>query len=454
VARVTEQTAPKTAKHTDVTGRWVLVRADRNVAWEDGKLTDETRSWIRQKEQTQMDHALIRELVRGAETKIILLVIDGLGGVPREPGGLTELETARTPNLDRLAARGVCGLQQAAGVGITVGSGPGHLALFGYDPLRYRIGRGVLAALGTDFELRPSDVAARGNFCTVDSEGRVTDRRAGRISTDTNKELCALLRDIELPEVELFVETVKEHRLLVVLRGAGLSGEIADTDPRAVGEPPRPPKPRSPEAERTAGLVRSFLEQAQQRLRGREPANMVILRGFGKLPAWPSFWELYGLRAAAVAEYPMYRGVAELVGMEALDVGPSVEDRLGVTAAHWHDFDFFFVHVKTIDSAGEDGDFARKVAEIERVDAAVPRLLELGPDVIVVTGDHSTPAVLKSHSWHPVPVILWSRHCRRDTVERFGERACEAGALGARLPAVDLMPLILANALRLDKYGA
>jgi 2,3-bisphosphoglycerate-independent phosphoglycerate mutase len=380
--------------------------------------------------------------------------MDGVGGVPGEPGGLTELEAARTPNLDRLAARGVCGLQQAVGAGITPGSGPGHLALFGYDPASYRIGRGVLTALGTGFELRESDVAARGNFCTVDSEGRVTDRRAGRISTDKNKELCGLLRDIELPEVELFLETVKEHRLLVVLRGEGLAADIADTDPRAVDQPPRPPKSESPEAERTAGLVRSFLEQVRERLAGRAPANMVILRGFGELPDWPSFRELYGLGAAALADYPMYRGVAELVGMEALEVDTSMEDKLAVAATRWHDFDFFFVHVKATDSAGEDGDFARKVAEIERVDAAVPRLLELGADVVVVTGDHSTPAVLKSHSWHPVPVILWSRHCRRDTVERFGERACEAGGLGARLPAVDLMPLALANALRLDKYGA
>jgi 2,3-bisphosphoglycerate-independent phosphoglycerate mutase len=401
-----------------------------------------------------MDLDFIQRLIKPGETKIVLLVLDGIGGLPQEPRGLTELETAHTPNLDDLAARGICGLQQPVGPGITPGSGPGHLALFGYDPIKYQVGRGVLSALGIDFKLTPQDVAARGNFGTVDERGRVADRRAGRIPTEKNKELCALLREIELPDVELFIETVKEYRLLLVLRGEGLSGKVTDTDPQEIGEKPLEPKPLSPEAEETARLVREFLGQARELLADHHPANMVLLRGFSKRPHWPQVEDAFGLRTAAIAAYPMYRGVAQLVGMHVLETGDQVKEEFDLLEDRWNDFDFFFLHVKRIDSAGEDGDFDRKVALIEEVDAQVPRLLELEPDVLIVTGDHSTPSLLKYHSWHPVPVILWSRHCRADEVDQFGERACMAGGLGPRIPAVDLMPLALANALRLEKFGA
>jgi 2,3-bisphosphoglycerate-independent phosphoglycerate mutase len=401
-----------------------------------------------------MDLDLIQGLVKPAETKIVLLVLDGVGGLPREPGGLTELEAAHTPNLDNLAARGICGLQQPVGPGITPGSGPGHLALFGYDPIQYQVGRGVLSALGIDFKLTSQDVAARGNFGTIDGEGRVVDRRAGRIPTEKNKELCALLREIELPGVELFIETVKEYRLLLVLRGEGLSGEITDTDPQEIGEKPLEPEPLSSEAEKTARLVREFSDQTREILADHHPANAVLLRGFSKRPHWPQVEDAFGLKAAAIAAYPMYRGVAQLVGMEVLDAGEAVEEEFDVLENCWHDSDFFFLHVKRMDSAGEDGDFERKVALIEEVDTQVPRLLELGPNVLIVTGDHSTPSLLKSHSWHPVPVILCSRYCRADEVDRFGERACINGGLGPWIPAVDLMPLALANALRLEKFGA
>jgi 2,3-bisphosphoglycerate-independent phosphoglycerate mutase len=383
-----------------------------------------------------------------------LLVMDGLGGLPMEPGGLTELETAHTPNLDRLAAHGICGLHQPVAPGITPGSGPSHLALFGYDPIKYQVGRGVLSALGIDFDLKANDVAARGNFCTLDDNGRVADRRAGRIPTEKNEELCALLHQIRLPGVEVFVETVKEYRLLLVLRGDGLSGELSDTDPQEIGEEPLEPKPLSAEAEETANLVQEFIDRARQILADHHPANMILLRGFSQLPDWPSFEKAFGLRAAAIAAYPMYRGVAKLVGMDVLTTGVSVGEELETLEAHWKDYDYFFFHVKPIDSAGEDGDFDRKVRLIEEVDAAVPRLLALEPDVLLVTGDHSTPSLLKYHSWHPVPVLLWSRHCRTDGVDRFGERACMAGGLGPRIPAVDLMPLALANAMRLEKFGA
>ena len=401
-----------------------------------------------------MDLDLIQSLVEKRETKIVLLVLDGLGGLPMEAGGETELEAADTPNLDRLAREGICGLQLPVGPGITPGSGPGHLGLFGYDPIRYKVGRGVLSGLGIDFDLTPRDVAARGNFCTVDDEGKVVDRRAGRIPTERGAELCKLLREIELEGVELFVEPVKEYRFLLVLRGNGLSGDVDETDPLEVGEMPLDPQPLSAKAEGTAQLVQQFVDQAGQILADQDPANMVLLRGFSQLPDWPQFGDAFGLRAAAIAGYPMYRGVARLVGMDLLDSGHSVEDEFATLEEHWDDYDFFFLHVKRIDSAGEDGDFERKVSLIEEADALVPRLMELGPDVVLVTGDHSTPSRLKYHSWHPVPVLLWSEHCRADRVEEFGERACMAGGLGPRIPSMDLMPLALANARRLEKYGA
>ncbi|MFZ6030154.1 MAG: 2,3-bisphosphoglycerate-independent phosphoglycerate mutase [Chloroflexota bacterium] len=401
-----------------------------------------------------MDFDPVGSLHKPAGTRIVFLVMDGLGGLPRDPGGATELEAAHTPNLDRLAAEGICGLHQPIAPGITPGSGPSHLALFGYGPFEYQVGRGILTALGIDFDLRPGDVAARGNFCTLDDAGRVADRRAGRIPTEKNEALCALLRQIRLPGVTVFVETVKAHRFLLVLRGDGLSAELADTDPQEVGKKPLPVKPASGKAQRTADLLATFVDQARQALAGRQPANMILLRGFAQLPDWPSFSQRFGLHAAAIAGYPMYRGVARLIGMEAFESQATLAGVLGVLESHWEDYDFFFLHDKDADRAGEDGDFDAKVQAIEQVDAQIPRLLALEPDVIVVTGDHSTPAVLKYHSWHPVPVLLWSRYCRTDSVTRFGERSCLAGGLGPRIPATDLMPLALANALRLDKFGA
>ena len=401
-----------------------------------------------------MELDFIRGLLRPAETKIVFLVMDGLGGLPVAAGGPTELEKARTPNLDGLAAEGICGLHEPIAAGITPGSGPSHLALFGYDPVKYQVGRGVLAALGTDFDLQPGDVAARGNFCTVDSEGRVTDRRAGRISTEQNRKLCAMLDKIELPGVEVFVRTVKEHRFLLVLRGQGLCGELADTDPQQVGRKPLAVKALSKAAEHTASLVSRFIEEAAKVLADSHPANMVLVRGFSQKPDWPTMSEAFGLKAAAIAAYPMYRGLGKLIGMDVLPTGTELEEEFETLKANWDKYDFFYLHVKPIDSAGEDGDFDRKVEWIEKVDALVPDLVRLKPDVLVVTGDHSTPSALKSHSWHPVPVLLWSADCRRDPVTSFGERACMAGGLGANIAAVNLMPLALANAGRLEKFGA
>ncbi len=388
------------------------------------------------------------------DTKIVMLVLDGLGGLPVETGGPTELESARTPHLDDLAARGMTGLHLPVGPGITPGSGPGHLGIFGYDPLTYRIGRGALAAAGIGFDLQAGDVTARGNFCTVDKDGQVTDRRAGRIDTDTNRRLCEKLEQITLEGVEIFVRPIKQHRFLLVLRGEGLSPEINDTDSQQTGVPPREPAAKASGADATAAHLRNFVHQAGERLREESKANMVLLRGFADKPEWPSFEDRFGLRGIALAAYPMYKGLARLLGMETLPQADTVNEHIGQLRNRWADFDFFFLHVKDPDSYGEDGDFQGKVKAIEAVDDTLPALLKLKPDVLIVTGDHSTPAALKSHSWHPVPVVLSSPTCRPDTVTQFGERACMAGAMGARFPAIGLLPLALAHAQRLEKYGA
>jgi 2,3-bisphosphoglycerate-independent phosphoglycerate mutase len=401
-----------------------------------------------------MDFNLMRKLRRPSDTKILLVVMDGLGGLPVDDQNLTELEKARTPHLDNLAKRGICGLHQPVGPGITPGSGPSHLALFGYDPIQFQVGRGVLAALGIEFDLGKNDVAARGNFCTVDKNGKVTDRRAGRIPTQKNRELCEKLRNITIPDAEIFIDTVKEYRFLLVIRGENLSGELADTDPQNSGLKPLPPEPMTSEASHTAKLVEQFIEKASEALKKDHPANMVLMRGFSQKPDWPVFSDIFGTKAAAIAAYPMYRGVSRLVGMDILKTGDAIEDEIAVLENYWGNYDFFYFHIKKIDSAGEDGNYSRKVALIEEVDENIARIMKLNPDVMVVTGDHSTPALMKSHSWHPVPVLLWSRFCRSDAVEKFGERACMSGGLGSNFPATELMPLMMANAGRLEKFGA
>jgi 2,3-bisphosphoglycerate-independent phosphoglycerate mutase len=397
---------------------------------------------------------LMKELSIKNNTKIVLLVLDGVGGAPMEPGGPTELEAARTPNFDALAARSSCGLSVPVAPGITPGSGPGHLALFGYDPLQYEIGRGVLEALGIGFDLQPMDVAARGNFCTVDQNGRITDRRAGRIPTEEGARRVDLLRSIQLPGVETFVEPVKEYRFVLVLRGEGLSGGIHDTDPQQTGVAPLPAVAYDPAAGRTAELVNQWIKEASRILADHPPANMLTLRGFAVDPNLPKFADVYKLRAATVAVYPMYKGVSRLVGMKILDFqGDTPKDEFEAVRQYWDQYDFFFVHIKKTDSTGEDGNFDAKVHVIEMVDEALPALLDLNPDVLAVTGDHSTPTLLKSHSWHPLPILLSARTGRRDPVTSFGETACLGGSL-VHIRHVDIMPLAMAHAMRLTKYGA
>ncbi len=381
-------------------------------------------------------------------------MLDGLGGLPREAGGPTELEAARTPELDALARAGACGLHEPVAPGVTPGSGPGHLALFGYDPLRYRIGRGVLEALGIGFDLRPSDVAARGNFCTLDAEGRVADRRAGRISTEDARPLVEALDAIEVEGVEVFVRTVKEHRFLLALRfDEPVGADVADTDPGRTGEPPGTPEARDEASAPAARAARAWLEAARERLAGLEGADGVLLRGFSSQPDWPAFPEVFGMRSLAVAAYPMYRGVARLVGMDAEAAGDGPEGAVAAAAAGLTDHDFVFAHVKGTDRAGEDGDFERKAAVIEEADALVPDLLDAGADVLLVTGDHSTPALMRRHSWHPVPFLLAGGEGRSGQAAAFGESACARGAMGLRRGR-ELMPLAAARAGRLARFGA
>jgi len=396
---------------------------------------------------------LIKSISRSSPTKIVLLVIDGLGGLPRPETGKTELETASTPNLDKLAAKGVCGLSDPVGPGITPGSAPGHLALFGYDPVSFNIGRGVLEAMGIDFDLQPGDAAARGNFCTVDKADLITDRRAGRISTEKCAELCQLLDGLLIENVKIFVQPVREHRFIAVFRGGGLSPDVSDSDPQQLGVTPKVITALSPEADRMAGIANQFVAQAKTTLSEHLPANMVLLRGFSKQPHFPTMGEIYKLKPAAIAGYPMYRGLARLIGMKVLETGTSIEDEFKTLIQNYARYDFFFLHIKGTDSAGEDGDFDRKVKIIEQVDKALAELMSLQPEVIVVTGDHSTPALLRGHSWHPVPVVLYSRWCRPDRVSEFSESACISGGLG-RFPATQIMPLAMANALKLTKFGA
>ncbi len=396
------------------------------------------------------------DIAQQTDAHTVLLVLDGLGGLPDAEHTETELEFAQTPNLDALAAEGICGLHEPVASGVTPGSGPGHLALFGYHPAKYFVGRGVLSALGVGFDLRKGDVAARGNFCTIDDEGVVTDRRAGRISTEKNAELCEILGTIELPEAELFVQPVKEHRFLLVLRGSDLGSRIDDTDPHETGKTPMDPRPGDDESQKTADLLRRFLEEAKKRLADQSPANMALLRGFASVPDWPSITQSYGVSGAAVAAYPMYKGVSRLLGMTVYDSDATMASKIELVREHWDDHNFFFVHVKKTDSHGEDGAFAEKVKIIEEVDAALPDLVGLGVDVLAVTGDHSTPAAMKAHSWHPVPALIWARDhvIRPDEVRRFGERPCIHGSLGPRFPGSSLLPLALAHARCFDKFGA
>lgn len=402
-----------------------------------------------------MDTRLPDAVVQAADTRIVFVVMDGVGGLPHPDTGRTELECAHTPHLDGLARDAAIGLHRPVGAGITPGSGPAHLALFGYDPREWLIGRGVLSALGVGFPLRPGDLAARLNLATVDEAGNVTDRRAGRPRDEEGRRVVELLADsVAAPEgLELHWRAEKEHRAVMILRGQGLSDALDDTDPQETGVPPHPLRALAPEAERTARAVEAVLAGARNALRGERPANALLARGFACYERYPSMEERFGLSCLATARYPMYQGVGRLLGMRVADTPASEAEAVRTVAARYEDADFHFVHFKHPDSRGEDGDFDAKVAAIEAVDALVPELVALEPDALVVTGDHSTPARMRAHSWHPVPLLIASPFCRGGNTGGFGERACLGGELGI-VAAVDILPLALAHAGRLEKYGA
>ncbi len=401
-------------------------------------------------------HELIQSLKTDEGGKIVMVVSDGIGGLPLQPGGPTELEAASTPNLDQLAAKGVSGMSLPILPGITPGSGPGHLGLFGYDPLVFQIGRGVLEAAGIAFPVGPNDVCIRCNFCTIDENGLITDRRAGRIPTEESVEVVKLLENVKIPGVEVFAKPVKEHRFVVVSPGEGLGGNVADTDPQKVGAKPLDPVAKDAESEKTAQVAKEFFNQAVEILKGQPKANCLTMRGFAKKPSLPTYKELYGLDAAAIAVYPMYKGLASLVGMELVGSPASLQEEVEVLKENWNKYDFFFLHFKYTDSRGEDGNYEEKRKMVEELDKVMPEIASLiGPnDCLIVTGDHSTPAKMASHSFHPVPTMIVSDLARTDSCQKFGEtEANNFGGLG-HFQAIHLMPLAMAHANRLGKFGA
>ena len=400
-----------------------------------------------------VDLEVLRDSFVATPSRIVMLVADGLGGVPHPDSRKSELEAAQLPNLVALAKESACGLTIPVLPGVTPGSGPGHLSLFGYDPLKYIIGRGVLEALGIGVELQEGEVAVRGNFCTIDGQGLVVDRRAGRIPTELTIPLCQRLGTIQLPGVELSVYPVKDHRFVLVLRGDGLDDRLTETDPQATGVAPPPVRALVAEAGRTAEVANRFVHGARQMLHNEERANMVLLRGFSSLPHLPRMAELYKLKPAAIAAYPMYRGIAQVMGMDVIPTGSTFGEEVKTLKDSFGRYDFFFVHYKPTDAAGEDGSFQAKVEALEEFDSHIPQVRELNPEVLIVAGDHATPSLLAQHSWHPVPFLLHSRWTLGEGIDGFSERACARGSLGT-FPAVYIMLLALSHAGKLAKFGA
>ena len=399
-----------------------------------------------------IDQEELRDCYTSTPSKIVLLVVDGLGGLAHPDTRLSELETAHIPNLDAMALESACGLTTPVLPGVAPGSGPGHLALFGYDPLKHMIGRGALEALGIDVALEPGDIAARGNFCMVDGDGLLADRRAGRIPTQLSAPLCERLDKIEIDGVQLDVFPVLDYRFVLRLRGEGLSEFISETDPQVTGAAPLTVKPLAPGATRTAALVNEFVAQAGKLLAEEERANMVLLRGFARLPDLPPMGDVYRLNTAGIAAYPMYRGLAEVAGMKVIPTGHTFGDEVETLRQNYNNHDFFFIHYKPADAAGEDGDFDAKVKCLEDLDPFIPQIRELEPDVFLVAGDHSTPAIMAAHSWHPVPFMLHSKLTRGEGVPGFNERTCAQGSVGSIL-ATQVMLLAMSHAGKLNKYG-
>ncbi|MBM4137595.1 MAG: 2,3-bisphosphoglycerate-independent phosphoglycerate mutase [Nitrospira sp.] len=399
---------------------------------------------------------LIKDLIQKNNTSILLIVLDGLGGLP--VNGKTELEVAYKPNLDALAKESACGLHVPVSMGITPGSGPGHISLFGYDPLEWQIGRGVLEALGLDIELKKTDIALRANYATIE-QGIIKDRRAGRIPTDQSRKITERLQEKikKIDDAEIIFAPGMEHRFTVVLRFPEAlpkgSASIKDTDPQKEGTPPLSVTPEIPAAERVAKVVEKLISSIATVIQGEPKANFILLRGFSQVPDIPNFGKIYGLKPLCIAAYPMYRGLAKLIGMDAPTIKGDIREEIDFLKQNYNDYDFIFLHVKKVDSYGEDGNFEGKASKIAEFDKVLPEILALNADVLIITGDHSTPSVLKSHSWHPVPILLKSPYVFGNICMTFSERECIKGELGI-FPTINLMPLALANALRLKKFGA
>ena len=394
----------------------------------------------------------LRDCYTKTPSKMVLLVAEGLGGLAHPETGKSELETAHTPNLDALAQKSACGLTTPVLPGVAPGSGPGHLALFGYDPLKHQIGRGALEALGIEVELASGDVAARGNFCTVDGEGLLTDRRAGRIPTELSAPICDRLDRIEIPGVQVDVFSVQDYRFVLRLRGEGLSELVTETDPQVTGAKALEVMALKPEAQKTVDIVNEFVKQAAHLMSEEDRANMLLLRGFAQMPSLPPMGEVYRLDPAAIAAYPMYRGLATVAGMSVIPTGKTFADEVDTLRANWDKHDFFFIHYKPADAAGEDGDFDAKVRCLEELDPFITQILELEPDVLMVAGDHATPAVMAAHSWHPVPFMLHSKLTLGQGIPTFDEKACALGAIGS-VPATSVMVLGLSHAGKMTKFG-
>jgi 2,3-bisphosphoglycerate-independent phosphoglycerate mutase len=403
--------------------------------------------------------ALYSELTLKTNAKLVLLVLDGLGDLAtHEQDNLTPLEAAATPNLDALAKDSAQGRMIPVAPGITPGSGPGHLGLFGYDPLEFQVGRGVIEALGLGLELRAGDVAARANFCTLDEKGIVADRRAGRIDTSVCEELCALLSEKvkKIGDAQVIIKPGKGHRFVVLFRGKGLEGPLSDADPHREGLPVpkvQPLNTKSAKAKKTAKLVADFYKAALPVISKKKPANGFLLRGIAHQPHIPTFHNRYGLRPGCIAVYPMYKGLAQLVGMTKLEGPQTIAEQFERYLAEFDNYDYFFIHFKYTDMYGEDGNFDAKRKAIEEVDAALPILLRKKPDVLAVTGDHSTPCMVKGHSWHPQPVLLHAACSGSDKLDRFTETEANKGSLGV-FDAKYLIRLMQANAKMFDKFGA
>jgi len=382
-----------------------------------------------------------------------MVVVDGLGGMPHPDYGKSELEFADIPILDTLGSTSSVGATIPVAPGITPGSGPGHMALFGYNPVKYLLGRGILEGMGIGADISQGDVAARGNFCVLDTEGSIVDRRAGRLDTETCKVLCSKLNEIQLDGVDFDVYPVMDYRFVLVLKGGNLSPNISETDPQVEGVLPLLSQPFNSEAQITANFIKEFVLKATELLGSADSsANGILLRGFSGLPTLPDFANQYALNPAAIAAYPMYRGLAGLIGMDILESGQTFESEIDVLEDNFHQgYDFFFLHYKPADSAGEDGDFLAKVSQLENFNRDIQRVIDLNPDVLVICGDHSTPSFTASHSWHPVPFMINSQYSE-GTSAVFTEKACRTGAIGT-IQAEQLMFQVLAHASKLNKFG-